>query len=181
MWYSLALWILLFGGPTSSPANGLDLSLLKRDTQVFERIVSEVVKQNFTHPFAFPAEPEGVYLNGYGVVVSFHLNINRSFIRTPFGDKRIRGMEETRSTEEQIQILRTALISCLADYGITFKQLTGEDRIAVSAHVEDRNELDPSKNRTIVLLSVSKSDVERYARKEISLEEFKRRVESVLY
>lgn len=181
MWYGLALSMLLWGGPLAAPPNDLDLALLKRDTQVFERIVSEVVKQNFTHPFAFPVEPEGVYLSGYGVVISFHLNINRAFIRTPFGDKRIRGMEEKRSTQEQIQILQTALINCLADYGITFKQLAGEDRIAVSAHVEDRNELDATKNKTVVLVSVSKGDVERYARKDISLDEFKRRVETVLY
>lgn len=179
MWRSCCLLtVLLLAATAALAGENPDLVLLRKNTEIFERIVSEILKQNFPNPFALTGEPEGAYLQGYGVVVSFHLNINRSRIRTPFGE--IPGGVE-RPKEEQLRILKDSMLRCLADYGVTFKQLTGPNRISISVHVEDRNELDPMKKTTVMVISAFQEDVELLATKKISLEEFKDKVDVVEY
>ncbi|MDA2923684.1 hypothetical protein MYX65_03335 [Acidobacteria bacterium AH-259-L09] len=179
MWRSCCLLtVLLLAATAALAGENPDLVLLKKNTEIFERIVSEILKQNFPNPFALTGEPEGTYLRGYGVVVSFHLNINRSRIRTPFGE--IPGRVE-RPKEEQLRILKDSMLRCLADYGATFKQLTGPNRISISVHVEDRNELDPTKKTTVMVISASQEDVDLFTTKKISLEEFKDKVDVVEY
>ena len=176
----LSTFFLFFvAGTTTFAAGNLDLTLLKRNTRIFEGIVNEVVKQNFPNPFALTGAAEASYLQEYGVVVSLHLNINRATIRTPFG--LMPTQQEERSKEEQLRILKDSLVRCLADYGDTFKQLSGGDFIAITAHVEDRNELDPTRNTTIVIISASKENVDSLTMGRISSEQFQERVRITEY
>lgn len=175
---SLLLVLLLSGTPTL--ALDLDLELLKKNTQIFERIVGEILTQNFPNPFALTGQAEGSYVQGYGVVVSFHLNINRSRIRTPFGEIPAR-TDGQPSKAEQLNLLRESMIRCLADYGSAFKQLEAQDRVSINAHVEDRNELDATKKRTIVVISTSKEDLDLYGTEKITFEQFEDRIEVLQY
>ena len=176
----LSIFLLFFlAGTTTFAAGNLDLPLLKRSTRIFEGIVNEVVKQNFPNPFALTGAAEASYLQEYGIVVSLHLNINRATIRTPFG--LMPTQQEERSKEEQLRILKDSMVRCLADYGDTFKQLSGGHFIAITAHVEDRNELDPTRNITIVIISASKENVDSLTMGRISSEQFQERVRITEY
>lgn len=180
MWYFLTVSsiFLILAGTANLSAKNLNLVILKNDTQVFERIVSEILKQNFSSPFALTQEPEGAYLPDYGVVVSFHLNINRSRIRTPFGEI---PREEKRSKEEQMQILQDSMVRCLADYGGTFRELSDQDRVSISSHVEDRNELDPAERVSVMVITASKQDIDLLTSKQITFEVFRERVQITEY
>jgi hypothetical protein len=156
------------------------LALLKKDTRIFEGILGEILKQSFPGRFALPEAAEGAYLPGYGVVVSFHLNINRADIRTPFGVIQA-GNKEKRTTEEQVQILKESRMRGLRDYGTTFDQLPGGESISISAHVEDRSELDTSENTAIIVMTAFKDDLDLVAAGKISKEEFEKKVRVLQY
>ena len=177
----LSIFLLIFGlaGTTILAAENFDLPMLKRNTRIFEGIVNEVVKQDFPNPFAVTGGAEASYLQEFGIVVSLHLNINRSTIRTPFG--LVSTQQEERSKEEQLRTLKDSMVRCLADYGGTFKQLNSGHFIAIAAHVEDRNELDSTRNTTIVIISASKENVDSLTMGRISSQQFQERVRITEY
>lgn len=162
----------------------LNMRLLKSDTQIFEGIVRDVIKQDFTHPYALESGPLTSYLQGYGIVVSFHLNINRANIRLPFTKSGGIETSEQRpegSMEKQIELVKSKMIDCLADYGSSIKQLSGHDRISISAHVEDRSELDPKKNKAVIVLTALKDEIDLLAMRKISPEDFRSKLSIVQY
>lgn len=165
----------------------LNLATLKQDTQVFERIIDERLRQVFTSPYALSSEPHAAYLQGYGVVISFQLNINRAKIRTPFGDvdapqiyggpgKNPASAYVADKRDEQIKRVKEILIECLADYARAIKQLSAHDRISISAHIEDRNELDPERRRIVMVVSASRDDVDLLALNKITPEDFREKL-----
>ena len=143
--------------------------------------MNHILKQNFSDPYAVTGEPKGTYLQGYGVVVSFQLNINRATLRTPFGEMDIPRAERERSKDEQIRMVKESMIQCLAEYGSALKQLAGHDRITISAHVEDRNELDPAKKTSVLVFTAGKDDIDLYTMKRLSFDKFKERVHALQY
>ena len=157
------------------------LAQLKKETQIFEGVIEEILRQNFSNPYAIEGEPKAAYLQSYGVVVSFYLRINRGTIRTFFGESKNPLVSAPGSKERQVQTVRSSMIDALADFGDTLKRLDGTDRIAICAHIEDRNELDESKNRSILVVSVKKDDIEQFSMKSITLDEFKSRTEVLQY
>ncbi len=182
MFHRVLLAVLLVGfSGLASAQQSQNLALLKRDTQILERIVYEVLKQNFKNPFAITAEPRGAYLQGFGVTVSFQLNINRAKIRTPFGELNAPKTVGELSKAEQIRLVKESMTQCLADYGQTIKQLGPHDHIAVQAHIVDRNELDPAKSTTVVVLTCTKDDVNLLATGKLTSDKFKERVHVLEY
>lgn len=180
MWYLQTIVVWMLAGAVGFSQN-LNLATLKKDTQIFEGILSQVLKQNFPHPFALTEEPLASYLQGYGIVIAFHLNINRDTIRTPFGEYPNPRGGSSRTRQEQLRQLKEEMMKCLADYGGALKQLGGQDRITIHARVEDRNELDPLKNRINVIITASKDDIDLYTTRKISLENFLSRVQILEY
>lgn len=182
MFHRALLAVLLVGfSSVASAQQSQNMALLKRDTQILERIVFEVLKQNFRNPFVITAEPRGAYLQGFGVTLSFQLNINRAKIRTPFGDLDAPKSVGERSKSEQIRLVKDSMKQCLADYGQTIKQLGPHDHIAVQAYIVDRNELDPAKSTTILVLSCTKDDVNLLATGKLPIDKFKERVHVLEY
>lgn len=163
--------------------SGLNLSTLKGDTLVFERILDERLKLGFSNPFAITDNPQAAYLQGYGVVISFHLNINRYTVRTPFGEVQppIEGAYTREKREEQLERVKNIAVQCLADYSAAIKQLSAHDHVSISAHVEDRNELDPVKRRTILIVTVKRDDVDLLAMRKITPKVFRERVSILEY
>lgn len=178
MWYSRFLICLLLTGGFAVGQRNMNLDLLKKDTGIFEGIVSGVLKQSFTHPYAMEGEPLAAYLQGYGIVVSFHLYINRATIRLPYGEIKAPGADgaERRSREEQIQTVQTTMIECLASYGAAIKQLSGNDHISITAHIEDRNEVDPELKRTVLVLTATKDDIDLVAMRRLSEDDFAKKL-----
>ncbi|MFQ5739457.1 MAG: hypothetical protein ACE5JX_10645 [Acidobacteriota bacterium] len=189
MWYILcSVTVLFLSGLWGHAQNSLNFATLKKDTQVFEKIVDERLKQDFSNPFAITDNPQATYLQGYGVVVSFHLNINRATIRTPWGQiaaprklGELSTAREARRVASQLGRVRAIMIQCLADFGSSIKQLGGHDRISISARIEDRNELDPLRRRTVVVVTASKDDVDLLRMNRISADKFKERVHILEY
>lgn len=159
----------------------INLAALKKDAQIFEGIINDILKQNFKNPFALTLEPKGAYVRGHGAVFFFHLNINRGRIRTPFGEVADPSAGPERSKEEQIRLVRDLMIQCLANYGPTIQPLNGHDRITITAHIEDRSEFDPTKSTTVMVLSVLKDDVDAVALKRVTMEKFREKVQVVQY
>jgi hypothetical protein len=158
------------------------LSQLKKETQIFESVVEEVLKQNFNHPYAIAGQPKAAYLRGFGVSVSFHLKVNRGTIRTFYGEMRNPLVNAPRTTtEKKLETIRSNMIETLADFGSALKQLSAKDRIAICAHIEDRNELDTSKNRFILVLIAKKGDIEKVAAKTLTMKDFAKLVDIVQY
>ncbi|MGH9341383.1 MAG: hypothetical protein ACRD1R_17810 [Acidobacteriota bacterium] len=184
-YFRLILFFIVIGNAPrlwAGPENSLDLEAFKRDTRIFESIMSERLKQNFPNPFAITAQPIGAYLPGYGMALSFSLNINRATITWPWGElqapRRVGGY---RNKRDQISQLQATILGCLANYGHTIKQLSSRDRISVYVHVDDRNELDPTKNTTILVFTAKRSDIEAFTTQVITYEEFSRKVEVAEY
>lgn len=169
---ALALALALTAPPAR--AFSLDMDQLKRDTQVFEGIVSSVLRQNFEF-FEIDAEPKAAYLDGFGIAVDFRLKVNRSSIRTPFGE-RPTGQSEARTLRQHIQTVRASMVRILAEYGASIKQLEPDQRIAITAHIQDRKVIDPVEASTVLVLSASVEDVELVSQRKLSLGGFGQRV-----
>ena len=71
---------------------------------------------------------------------------------------------------------RSRMIECLEDYSRAIKQLSSHDRISISAHIDDRNELDPERKRIVLVVSASRDDVDLLALDKISREKFRERL-----
>jgi hypothetical protein len=166
---------------TASAQQSHNLALLKKDTQILERIVHEILKQNFPDPFALTAEPRGAYLQGYGITLAFQLNINRAKIRTLFGEMTAPKSMGQKTKDQQLRLLKDIMVQCLADYGQTVKQLGPHDRITIQAHVQDRNELDPGKNNAVIVLTALKDDLNLLATRKLTADQFKERVHVLEY
>lgn len=168
----------LSNGPVAQ--QNMNLDVFKRDSRIFEGILAEVLKQSFSD-FSIASEPQASYLQGYGVVTTFYLKINRLTIRTPFGSIERPRTASSQTKQEQIRTVKETMMEALADYGGTLKGLNPDDHISISARIEDRNELDPSRNQSVIVLTVTRDDVELYNMKKITLEDFKERVRILEY
>jgi len=158
----------------------MNLETFKRDSRIFEGILDELLKQTFSD-FSIASEPLTSYMPGYGVVTTFYLKINRMTIRTPFGTIQRPRTASSQTKQEQIRTVKETMMEALANYGATLKGLNPNDHISVCARIEDRNELDPSKNQSVVVLTVTKDDIELYNMKKITLDDFKARVRIIEY
>jgi hypothetical protein len=168
-------------GYAQDASDGESLAQLKRESRIFESIVREVLQQQFNHPYAIAGEPKAAYLEGYGVSLTFHLRINRGTIRTFYREVESPLVNAPGTKSKQLQIVRSTMIDTLGNFGGTLKKIDPEERIAICAHVEDRNELDQSKNRLIIVLSAKKSDIDQYVTRAITMADFKKRVDVVEY
>jgi hypothetical protein len=178
---SAVLMILLFAPGAALAQQNINLTLLKRDTQIFEGIITQLLKQHFTDPFALTAEPKGVYLQGYGIAVSFHVSVNRARIRSPWDPIRNPRAPAQPTKEAQIELIKQTMIQSLADYANSIKQLGAHENITIAAHIEDRHELNPEKSRTVITMTVTKDNVNLLAMKRINLDGFKQRINVTQY
>lgn len=189
MRYAVALGTLLAASAALPGQKAMNMSVLKQDAQVFERILDERLRQSFSNPFAITGDPQASYLQGYGLVVSFHININRARVRTPFGERDVAGRSGSahagelggESKEEQLRKIRELMIDCLGQYAAAIQQLNAHDRVSLSAHVEDRNELDPARRKTVVVVTAGRDDVDLFAMRRISQSQFRQRLHILQY
>jgi len=167
-------------------AQGLEperLEQVKRDTALFSKIVGEVLKQRFENPFALSVDPQGSYLPGYGISVSFLLRINRGSIRGIYGE--VSPRESTRdagmSRNEKVALVKKLTARTLVDYGGTIRGLDSDEKVAISAHIEDRSEWDPARKTTIVVVSGTKGEIDQLSRDSLPDEELLTRLTILEY
>ncbi|HSR67683.1 MAG TPA: hypothetical protein VLU25_07055 [Acidobacteriota bacterium] len=180
MCYFRILVLTLLLAATGVAQQSMNMTAFKQEARIFERVVSEVLRQDFTHPFALETEPLTTYVSGYGVVVTFHLKINRpTFQGVSSGTQA--GEAEKRGTEEQIRLVEQRMMECLADFGRSLRQLNSNEHITISAHIEDRGTLNPRAQRTVLTLSALKDDIDYLSANRISPEEFRGKVRVLRY
>jgi hypothetical protein len=154
---------------------------VQKEITEFEAAINNLIASTFSsNPFAIVYKAKGAYLPGYGVSVSFLINIHRAVINTPFGEIRTRNLSPELK-RRRIEELKEKLIQTLQDNGADFHQLSKNESVAIVAHVEDRNFPDePSETKTIVI-SALKRDLDEFGRKSNRLKEFKQRMKIVEY
>lgn len=172
--------IFVLESPVAGQAR-LNLINLKQDTHVFEKIVDERVKLNFTNPFAMTANSQASYVQGYGVVVTFHLRIGRAKIRLPFDEIDAPDTLNNKEVEKEIRKVREILIDCLSTHADSIKQLGAHDKISISAHIEDRNELDPIMRIRVLVVTTTKDNADLLAMRQITPGEFRQRLHVLNY
>jgi hypothetical protein len=184
----LLVWIIhLPLGPNlavaqKNPDTKPDSTFTRQEIQKFEASVREVINNAFhSSLFAMDQKPKGAYLQGYGIALSFLVNIHRAIIDTPFGEIRAQGEITPELKLRRIEEVKEKLIRALQDSGAMFPQLRKEDNVTIIAFFEDRNFPDEqSANKTIVL-SALKKDLDELGHKNERLREFKQRMRIVEY
>ena len=149
----------------------------------FEAAVNDVISTTFSSsPFALVQRPKGFYLDGYGVALTFLIDIHTAaVIHTPFGPVGTKSDDTPEMKNKRIEELKEKLIRLLQGSSDTFRQLRREDWITIVAYIEDRSIPDePNANKT-VLLSVLKKDLDELGHKSDRLKEFKARMKIVEY
>lgn len=166
-------------GPDNNRTGIERLTALKKEIQIFETIVDKKLAQTFSNPYALAGRPRGFYLDGYGVALTFSVNISRAVINTPFGI--IPNKEESpQEKQKRIDQVKEMLIKALLDYGAAIEQLSPDESIAVIAHFEDSNILDEVRRNKIIIVRVGKRDLLEHAARR-DYQAFKKRVEIVEY
>jgi hypothetical protein len=184
------IWILVFSvlamafGAVNqdSAETKIDYAFAQQDILKFELVVNDVINSTFSSsPFAVVQKAKGAYLPGYGISLSFLINIHTAVINTPFGQIQRRAEVSPEMKKKRIEELKDKLIRVLQDNGDNFRQLRKEDNVTIVAFIEDRNFPDePSANRTIVL-SAFKRDLDELGRKTDRVKEFRQRMKIVEY
>lgn len=176
------VFILLFLITPVYGAEEVDLETMKGDTQIFEAVLREMLNQTFESPFAVDSEPQATYLPDYGVVVSFRIRINRASLSPKLaGIRALTGSSATLSKSDQIKKIKSRLLEAISNHAGAIQQVRPADHISVCAHIEDRNELNPSEKETIVVFTVRKNDLDQLNRGRLDVDEFKSRVTVVEY
>jgi hypothetical protein len=184
-----SVWILIcsvaalpFRANQGTAETKTDYALVREDIGKFELAINDVINSTFaTNSFAVVQRAKGAYLPGYGISLSFLINIHRAVVNTPFGQVRSRADISPESKKRRIDELKEKLIRALQDSGESFRQLPKEDYVTIIAFFEDRNFPDePNENKTIVM-SVFKKDLDEFARRSDRLKEFKQRMKIVEY
>jgi len=185
-----AAWILTFSCTVfASGANQdawdakIDYGMAQQDILRFEMVINGVLNSTFSSsPFAVVQKAKGAYLPGYGISLSFLINIHRAVINTPFGQV-VRSGEgiSPELKKRRIEELKEKLIRVLQENGDSFRQLRNDDYVTVVGFFEDRNIPDePNANKTIVL-SVFKKDLDELGHKAERFKEFRQRMKIVEY
>jgi len=160
----------------------VDYAAANREILQFEAIINRVITSTFSSsPFAVVHAAKGAYLEGYGIIFNFTINIHRAVISTPFGQFRARQEITPELKKRRIEELKEKLILTLQNNGEILRQLRKKDTVTIIAYFEDRNFPDePSENKTI-LLSAQKRDLDELGHKNNSLKEFKQRMKIIEY
>jgi hypothetical protein len=186
---TFSVWILafllaapLFSANQDAADAKIDYATAQQDISRFEAAINAIISSTFpADSYAIVNRAKGAYLPGYGISLSFLINIHRGVINTPFGQVRSRAEVSTDLKIRRIEELKEKLIRALQDNGDTFRQLRKDDCVTIVAFFEDRNLPDePSANKTIVM-SAYKKDLDELGHKIDRLKEFKQRMKIVEY
>jgi len=160
----------------------MDYGMAKQDILRFESVVNDVINNTFSSsPFAVVYKAKGAYLPGYGVSLTFTINIHRAVVNTPFGQVRSSADISPEIKRRRIDEVREKLIKVLRENGDGFRQLRKDDNVTIVAFFEDRNFPDePNGNKTLVL-SILKKDLDELGHKIERSKEFRQRMKIVEY
>jgi hypothetical protein len=160
----------------------IDYAAAQQEISRFEGVLDSVINGIFgSSDFAVVQKAKGALLPGYGISITFVINIHRAVLNTPFGQVKRPTMVTPEIKAKLINDLKEKLIRAMFENGEDFHQLSRDDIITIVAFFEDRNFPDePSGNKTIVLSSI-KRDLDELGGKTDRLKEFRQRIKIVEY
>jgi hypothetical protein len=157
----------------------MDYAAARQDIIAFEGVLNEALQAFVKDFLGIKNSARGAYLPKFGVNFTFAIDIKRAIMNTPFGDVR-RYQATAEQKRQRIEELKEMLIRMLQDSGKRFQLLGKEDCITIVAFIDDKNFLEPSANKTIVL-SALKKDLDELGNKSDRLNEFKQRIKIIEY
>jgi hypothetical protein len=168
-------------GATEGSSFRPDYPAVNLEIQKFEARVNKTILGVFdNNRTVMTGIAKGAYLQGYGLALSFTVNIYRGMLETPFGRVQTDDMTPDQK-RRRVEDLKEKLSRILFETGANLKQIRGEDTIAIIGFIEDRNFLgEPNQSKTVVL-SVLKRDLDDASHKEDPWKEFKSRMKIVEY
>jgi hypothetical protein len=160
----------------------VDYNSARREIAILEGAINGVIGSTLPGPFVLFGKTKGVYLQGYGMMFDFLVNIHRAVISTPFGEHRDPLKEiSPEQKKKRLEELKERLVRLLVERGEGLRQLRKDESVTIVAFIEDRNfPGDEAQNKTIVLRAF-KRDVDELARREGGWRELTRRMEIVEY
>jgi hypothetical protein len=179
--FTLAL--LAMGFPTDtvlgSPAR--DLTVIKQNIEVFEGILTTVLRQSFAEPFAVLEKPKGVYLEGFGVVFAFEVDIATVKPRDLFSSSVATPEEEKKAFNERFPRLKEVMTKALAEHGDSITMVGPEEQIVIVAHLFDAGWLSRPLELKTVFVRTTKKNILDFKGGRLSYEDLKKKLEWVQY
>ena len=123
-------WAQSVRGPQEPPEARVDYSVARREIQSLEAAINGAIGSTFTGLFAQVGKTKGVYLQGYGLMFDFLVNIQRSVTSTPFGEFRDPRREiSPEQKKRRIEELKEKLVRLLVERGDSLRQLRKGDEL----------------------------------------------------
>ncbi len=154
---------------------------LKKEIDIFSQILNTSLKESVYHPLLVSDPPRGAYLDGYGVVFHATLNLNRISILalSSRGNKKVSHGDSDVKT--LIAKLKRNVVDTISQYGNGFKLLPSNEKICIIIHVLKRNLMEGKNLDKVLVIGVRKKDVDSFITKNITFENFKKRIKYIEY
>jgi hypothetical protein len=153
-----------------------DLEELKKQIELFETVLNEILTQAFGGPYDTLEPPRGAFLPGYGAVFTLQVNLSPFRNIGPFNptptakteaaerEEEIRRREKAKGVAEQV----------LTNFGQVLSQLPDGESVAVIVHTVAAH---PGKvERSTIVISADKNLIAQRQSNAIAQAEFTRRL-----
>jgi hypothetical protein len=158
-----------------------NLAPMKQSVEVFEGILSTILQQSFSQPFAVLEKPKGAYLSGFGAVFTFEVDLAAEMRPNLFNQSRNAPEEVRKAFNEKLPHLKEAMQKALAEHADSLTALVPTDQIAVIAHLFDPGFSSSAPPLRTVIIRTTRKNVLEYKAGRITLEELKKHIEVVQY
>jgi hypothetical protein len=160
---------------------GPELTAVKQNIQVFEGILTTVLAQNFPDPFAVLEKPKGVYLEGFGAVFSFEIDI--ATVRRPnlFNQTRSTPEEEKKAIAEELPKLKELMVKTLAEHADSMESLGPDSQVAIVAQLFNSGLLSQPLELKTIIVRTAKRNVIDFKAGRSNYEDLKKKIEMVQY
>jgi hypothetical protein len=160
---------------------GPELTVVKQNIQIFEGILTTVLAQNFPDPFAVLEKPKGVYLEGFGTVFSFEIDIATVRPPNPFNPIRPTPEEERKAIAERLPKLKELMVKTLAEHADSMEFLGPDFQVAIVAQLFNSGFLSRPMELKTILVRTAKRNVLDFKAGRLNYEDFKKKIEIVQY
>lgn len=177
------LGMLAFAIPAQAavPNPAPNLSATKQSIEVFESIMTTMLQQTFPDPFAVLEKPKGVYLEGFGDVFSFEVDIATVKRPNPFSSVRSTPEEERRFFNEQFPRLKDVMIKTLAEHGDSLTTVEPDENIALVAQLFSSGFLSRPLTLKTVVVRTTRQNLVDYKAGRLTYEGLEKKLEVAQY
>lgn len=150
-----------------------------RDVDIFSRILDRVIGPDAeNHWIHWTGKTRAMYLEDYGVIfftpVTGFDHLEKIIIKKAGElEKKMRWLEADVKIDSLMDAITTKIIDVLGQYGATLRSVKKDETILVTVDLSRRFW---TETPNTLYLKVSKSDVERFSREELTTEQFRKAI-----